>query len=212
MKKDQKFVITINRELGSGGRTIGEQLALRLNVPFYDKALIHMLQEKYGLTPEQIEVLKGQKHNWWEDFKRSMKIMPSYIAPKYVGEQINMPDFLITDDLFQSESEILKGIAEDGSCIIAGRSSFHIFRGHPNHLSIFIKASMPYRIARLVEKRGISPEQAQNIIAQVDEGRENYIKKYTNTSRYDARNYQLVLNMDDITPDEALDIIMKFIH
>ncbi len=212
MNKNQKFVITINRELGSGGRTIGEKLSHLLNVPFYDKALIQILEKEYKLTTEEIERLKGQKHNWWEDFKRSMKIMPSYVAPQYIGTNVSMPDFLITDDIFQSETEILRGIAEDTSCIIAGRSGFHIFREHPNHLSIFIKASMQYRINRLVEKRGITPKEAQSIIQQVDKGRENYIKKYTKTSRYDTRNYNLVITMDDITTDDALDIIMKYIQ
>ena len=65
MNKYEKFVITINRELGSGGRTIGEKLGKKLNVPFYDKALIKQLKEQYHLTVEQIEYLKGQKHNWW---------------------------------------------------------------------------------------------------------------------------------------------------
>ena len=65
MKQDEKFVITINRELGSGGRSIGEKLAKRLCVPFYDKALIQQLKEKYGLSTEEIERLKGQQHNWW---------------------------------------------------------------------------------------------------------------------------------------------------
>ena len=64
MKQDEKFVITINRELGSGGRSIGEKLAKSLGVPFYDKALIQQLKEKYGLSTEEIERLKGQQHNW----------------------------------------------------------------------------------------------------------------------------------------------------
>ena len=72
MKLTDRFVITINRELGSGGRTIGEKLAQRLGVPFYDKALIQGLKEKYGLTTDEIERLKGQQHNWWADFKRSL--------------------------------------------------------------------------------------------------------------------------------------------
>ncbi len=205
-------MISVNRELGSGGRTIGDTLAQRLNVPFYDKVLIQSLEKKYNLTTEEIERLKGQKHNWWEDLKRSMKIMPGYVSPQFLGEPASMPDFLITDDIFHSETEILKGIAEDGSCVIAGRSGFHIFRNHPNHLSIFIKASMQYRIARLVEKRGISSEEAQSIIKKVDKERENYIKRYTGTTRYDAHNYDLVITMDDITPDDAIDIIMKYIH
>jgi cytidylate kinase len=211
MNKYEKFVITINRELGSGGRTIGEKLSKKLNVPFYDKALIQQLKEQYQLTVEQIEFLKGQKHNWWADCKRSMMMMPNYVGPSYIGTPVNMPDFLITDEIFQTETEILKGIAEDGSCIIAGRSGFHIFRDHPNHLSILIQASMQHRIERLVRKREITYEQAREIIEQVDEARENYVKKYTGSSRYDTRNYDLVINMDDHTEDEALEIILKYI-
>ena len=164
MKLNEKFVITINRELGSGGRTIGEKLAKRLGVAFYDKALIQGLQEKYDLTIEEIERLKGQKHNWWADFKRSLKITPNYVAPQIISAKGSIPDFLITDDIFQSETEILKGIAEEESCVIAGRSGFFVFRDHPNHLSILIQAGMDYRISRLVERRGISREEAQRII------------------------------------------------
>lgn len=211
MNKNEKFVITINRELGSGGRTIGEKLGKKLQVPFYDKALIQQLKEQYNLTIEQIEKLKGQKHNWWADCKRTMMMMPNYVGPSFIGTPTNMPDFLITDDIFQAETEILKGIAEDGSCIIAGRSGFHIFRDHPNHLSILIQASMQHRIDRLVRKRSITPEKAKETIEKVDQGRENYVKKYTGSSRYDTRNYDLVINMDGHTEDEALEIILKYI-
>ena len=151
MKLTEKFVITINRELGSGGRTIGEKLAKRLEVPFYDKALIQGLKDRYHLSTEEIERLKGQRHNWWSDFKRSMMMVPNYMSPDYVPGKTPIPDFLITDDIFQTETEILKGIAADGSCVIAGRSGFHIFRDHPNHLSILIQASMDYRVSRVMQ-------------------------------------------------------------
>ena len=211
MKQDEKFVITINRELGSGGRSIGEKLAKSLGVPFYDKALIQQLKEKYGLSTEEIERLKGQQHNWWADFKRSLKLMPSYAAPQYISGKTAMPDFLITDDIFQAETEILKGIADDGSCVIAGRSGFHIFRDHPNHLSILIQASMDYRVSRLMKKQSISAEEARKIIDEVDEGRENYVKKYTGSSRYDTRNYQLVINVDGHSEDEIVEMILMYL-
>ena len=211
MKLNEQFVITINRELGSGGRTIGEKLAEKLGVPFYDKALIQSLQEKYQLTTEEIERLKGQKHNWWADFKRSLKIMPSYAAPQLISGKTAIPDFLITDDIFQSETEILKGIAADESCIIAGRSGFFVLRDHPNHLSILIQARLEYRINRLVEKRGISKKEAEKIINEVDTSRENYVKKYTGTSRYDTRNYDLVYNVEDHSEDEIVDLILRYI-
>ena len=97
MKKNEKFVITINRELGSGGRTIGEKLGVKLMVPFYDKELIQQLKDQYHLTVEEIERLKGQKHNWLADFKRSMMMMPNYVTPQYIGTPNSIPDFLLTD-------------------------------------------------------------------------------------------------------------------
>ena len=184
MKLDEKYVITINRELGSGGRTIGEKLAKRLGVPFYDKALIQQLEKKYDLTSEEIERLKGQKHNWWADFKRSLKIMPSFAAPQIIPGNTAMPDFLVTNDIFKSETEILKGICADESCVIAGRSGFYVLRDHPNHLSILIQAKMEYRVKRLMGRRGISEEEAVKIIKEVDKARESYVNKYTGTSRY----------------------------
>ena len=211
MTLKDRFVITINRELGSGGRTIGEKLAQRLGVPFYDKALIQGLKEKYGLTTDEIERLKGQQHNWWADFKRSLKIMPSFAAPNIIPSKTAIPDFLITNDIFQSETQILKGIAEDESCVIAGRSGFYVLRDHPNHLSILIQAPMEHRINHLVDKRGITPEEAKKIIKEVDKGRERYVKKYTGTSRYDTRNYDLVFNAANHTEDEIVDLILQYI-
>lgn len=211
MKLDEKYVITINRELGSGGRTIGEKLAKRLGVPFYDKALIQQLEKKYDLTSEEIERLKGQKHNWWADFKRSLKIMPSFAAPQIIPGNTAMPDFLVTNDIFKSETEILKGICADESCVIAGRSGFYVLRDHPNHLSILIQAKMEYRIKRLMDRRGISEEEAMKIIKEVDKARESYVNKYTGTSRYDTRNYDMVFNVENHTEDEIVDLIVHYI-
>ena len=212
MKLEEKYVITINRELGSGGRTIGKLLADRLGVPFYDKALIQELEKKYELTAQEIERLKGQKHNWWADFKRSLKIMPSFAAPQLIPGNSSIPDFLITDDIFQSEKEILKGIAADESCVMAGRSAFFVLRDHPNHLSILIQAGMEYRITRLMERRNISREEAMKIIKEVDRARERYVKKYTGTSRYNTRNYDLVITVDGHTEDEIVDLILQYIQ
>ena len=122
-----------------------------------------------------------------------------------------MPDFLITDDIFLAETEILKGIAADGSCVIAGRSGFHIFRDHPNHLSVLIQAPMDYRVSRIMQKRGISAKEARSIIDKVDEGRENYVRKYTGSSRYDTRNYQLVIDVDGHSEDEIVDMILIYL-
>ena len=111
----------------------------------------------------------------------------------------------------EAEKEILKGIAEEESCIIAGRSGFFVLRDHPNHLSILIQASMQHRIERVMRKEGLSREEAEKIIRKVDKMRENYVNKYCGTSRYDTRNYDLVISMDGKTEDEVAELIYNFL-
>ena len=211
MKKNEPFVITINRELGSGGRTVGRLLAEKLGVPFYDKALIKALQEKYNLTTEEIERLKGRKHSWWADVERILKIDSGVSMDYYLPNKGDAPDLLTTDEMFKTETMILQDLAVEGSCVVAGRSGFHVFRYHPNHLSILIQASMEFRVDRVARKQYISEDEARKIIDQVDKMRENYVKKYTGTSRYDTRNYQLVISADGKTEEEIADMIIRYI-
>ncbi|MBQ6768289.1 MAG: cytidylate kinase-like family protein [Prevotella sp.] len=212
MNTNEQFVITINRELGSGGRTVGRKLAEKLGVDFYDKALIKALEEKYHLTVEEIERLKGRKHNWWADFKRIIALGPAANDQHYykvaAGE---LPDLLTTDEMFEAEQEILLGIAQNESCVIAGRSGFYVFREHPNHLNVLIQAPMEQRLTRVMVKQEVFRDEAQEIIKKVDTMRENYINKYTDSSRYDTRNYDLVINMAGITEDQAVELIMSYI-
>jgi cytidylate kinase len=113
--------------------------------------------------------------------------------------------------VYKAEKEILLGIAEEESCVIAGRLGFFVFKNHPNHFSILIQASMPYRLERIMRKQGLNEAEAKKTIEKVDKMREAYVKKYANTSRYDSRNYNLVINMDGKTEEQAVDIILRTI-
>ena len=211
MNKNEKFVITINRELGSGGRTVGRLLAEKLGVPFYDKAVIKALQEKYNLTPAEIERLKGRKHSWWADVERILKIDTGMSMEYYLPKRGDMPDLLTTDEMFETEKLLLQDLAVERSCVVAGRSGFHVLRYHPNHLSILIQASMDFRVERVMRKQNMTEEEARKTIERVDKMRGNYVKKYTGTSRYDTRNYQLVITADGKTEEEIVDMIMQYI-
>jgi cytidylate kinase len=211
MNKNEKFVITINREMGSGGRTIGRKLAEKLGVEFYYKSVIKGLEKKFNLTAEEVEKQKGREHGWWASIKRQLTgsvVSSSPFLPKVADEA----ELLDTDDIFKAETEILKGIAEEESCVIAGRSGFFVFRDHPNHMNILIQASMPHRVQRVVSKQNITEEEARKAIEKVDKMRENYVNKYTGTSRYDTRNYDLVISMDRMSEDAAVAIIMDYIN
>jgi len=213
MNTKQPFVITISRELGSGGRTIGQKLAAQLGVRFSDKNLIKALMLRFNLTTYEIERIKAKDSNWFTDFLEMAAPMPG--TSSFVGfEAAGGNDWnrrISQKEIFEAEAEILKGIAHEGSCVITGRSGFHVLKDHPNKLNIFIIAPLEKRIERVMQKQGVSREEAATIIKSVDEGRERFVKRFAGVSRYDARNYDLVLNVAELTDDEAVHLILKFI-
>ena len=210
MKKSEKFVITINRELGSGGRTVGRILAEKLGVPYYDKPLTKALEDKFDLTHTQIEKLKGNNRSWWEDIKRVLALGEGAAnSSEYYDEENNR--YITSEAVLKAEREILQGIASEESCVIAGRSAFFAMADNPNHMSILIQASMEHRIKRVMAKQGLSEKEAKKAIEMVDETREEYMKNNAHTSRYDTRNYDLVVKMDDKTEEEVANAILAFI-
>jgi cytidylate kinase len=207
MNKNEKFVITINREVGSGGRTVGRKLAEMLGVKYCDKAVIDGLTKKFGLTPERIEEIKAQKKSWWNDINNYYQTLVNSTSQPMEAEVK-----LDNATMFETEKRIQQELAEQTSCVIAGRTGFMVFREWPNHLSVFIQASMDYRIKRIMDRQNVSMDEARSIITKIDATREAYIKKYEDTSRYDTRNYQLVISMDGLTEDDAAQIILDYIN
>ncbi len=213
MDINQKFVITISREIGSGGHTIGKKLADKLGVRFCDKDLIENLREKFGLTTYEIEHLKGEKKNWLSGFFEKINPIPprsvlNEPASVYLGR---IRKNVTTDDIHDAEAEILKAIAEESSCVIAGRSAFFVLADCPNKFDVFITASRDRRIERVMSKQQLTFETAAIIVDEIDKMRENYVKRYTGKSRYDARNYHLTLNMDELTEDQAVQVILTYL-
>ena len=191
MNKNEKFVITINRELGSGGRTVGRKLAEKLGVEFCDKLVVKGLQKEYNLSFEEIERQKGESSSWWTEVKRALNVAPGMVGSVGYAEAMNNEGMYppTTKEMFKTETKMLQDIAEQESLVVAGRSGFYIFRNHPNHLNILIQASMPFRVERVMRKQGLSED----------------------ASRYDTRNYDLVMTADGKTEDELVADILKFI-
>ena len=206
MNKNEKFVITINREVGTGGRTIGRKLAEKLSVKYCDKAIVDGLTQKFGLNIQRIEEIKAQKKSWWNDINNYYNILVNSTSQPMEAEVK-----IDNASMFETEKHILQEIATQTSCVIAGRTGFMIFREWPNHLNIFIQASMEHRVQRIMRRQNVDENEARDIIARLDKSRETYIKKYEDTSRYDTRNYQLVISMDDLSEDGAVDVIMSYI-
>ncbi len=210
MNKNEKFVITINRELGSGGRTVGRILAEKLGVPYYDKALAKPLEEKFNMTSDQIEHLKGNNRSWWQEVKRVL-ILGENAANSFEYYDEDKKELVTSEAVLKAEKEILHSIAIDESCVIAGRSAFFALNGYPNSLNVLIQASMEYRMNRVMAKQNLSEKEARKVIKEVDQSREEYLKNNAQTSRYDTRNYDLVIKMDGKTEEDAVKVILAYI-
>lgn len=210
MDKTKKFVITVNREMGSKGRTIAEKLAEKLNVRFYDKAVVDGLTKEFGVSVEELERVKAKKSNFWGDLYKSYihDRVQSRLDIHAVSSHLENKNKLLTSaKLHQAEERIMRDLAEEGSCVIAGRSGFHFFRDEPNSMHVFIQCSKEKRIQNLMTDRGITAENAEQLIDEVDRGRNVFTRKLSGSSRYDSRNYNLVLDVSDLTIDQAVDAI-----
>lgn len=210
MKTNERFLVTISRELGSGGRTVGQLLADRLGVKFYDKYLLQRLVKEFDLDEKAIEKLKGTKQGWWSEFCNKLTRTASSDPYRYGLDSAEVE--ATPDALYMAETRILGDIAAEESCVVAGRAGFYVLRSHPNMLRLCLRASAEHRVHRVMDRQGLTEAEAAETIRKVDEMRENYVKHYTGVSRYDVRNYDLVLNMDTLTEEDAVEIIMAYIE
>ncbi|MDY6436892.1 MAG: cytidylate kinase-like family protein [Bacteroidales bacterium] len=191
MKKD-KFIITINREYGSGGREIAEKLGALLGVKVYDKTLLARVEEEFGLDEEEVSNAKMKKTSWWSEFS---KFYTQFGSLTGIAKDYND---LTPRDIYAIQKKILLSLAAKESCIIVGRAGFHIFKNNPNALKVLLIADFDARVKHVAEKYDISEAAAKRRIKQVDKDREEYTKTYAGVSRYDARNYDFVINVTDI--------------
>ena len=212
MNTQNPFVITLSRQVGSGGHTVGKILAERLDVRYCDKYLLESLEKRFDLSADHIEKLKSEKKGWLAEIFSKVSPLPTLEALGYNSNYSK--DFtpeVTTDDIFKAEVEILKSFAQMGSCVVAGRLGFFVFRNHPNKLNMLVTASLENRIQRIMTKQGLPEEEAAKLIEKLDQARENYVQRYTGTSRYDARNYDLVINTDGHSEQEIADLILDYI-
>ena len=180
---DKKFVVTIGREFGTGGRQIAVELAKILGVEVYDKGLLRQLEERYNMTQEELDKVKAMKKSWWYE--------------------------TISQDLYNDEEFIVRSLAEKESCVILGRTGFHIFRDNPNAFKVFLIADKAFRRDKVARRLNINEGSADLLINKVDEARENFTHTFSGKSRYDARNYDLVLNVAGLEPKQIAEFIAE---
>lgn len=191
-----KTVITISREFGSGGRTIGRQLADRLGYRFYDRELVDEVAKRSGFSPEFIEE-NGEYAN-----AKSSLLFYLATARQYTAENLST-----NDQLYVFQTKLIEELAESGRCVIVGRCADYILRERTDCLHVFICADMESRAKRIVERYGENKKSPEKRLNEKDQKRKVYYRNYTGRLWGQAQNYDLCLNSGVLGIDTCVDLI-----
>ena len=132
MNKDEKFVITINRQYGTGGHDIGAAIAERLGIKLIDKQILQSVAEKFNMTEGEMKAIEDRRPSWWDDFVVFYK---SFIS---MDDELSVNREITSRQLFYAQAATMKQIAGQESCVVVGRCGFDIFKDYPNKLRLFI--------------------------------------------------------------------------
>lgn len=205
-----KFIVTIGREFGTGGRQIANKLGELLGVKVYDKRLLDDFKQRYNLTTEEMDRIRANKKSWWDDFVKYYQA--SRLWSNTPIAEVNEQPEVTSELLYHEEERILKELAEQESCVVLGRTGFHIFRDYPNAFKVFLIADKPFRRDKVARRLNINEGSADLLINKVDEARETFTKTFSDKSRYDARNYDLVVNVTGLEPEEIAQFVAECVQ
>ncbi len=193
-------VITISRQYGSGGHEIGEKLAEKLDIPFFDKSLIALAAKKSGLSEEVFADV---------DEKATSSLLYSMVMGSfaYGGRIAGANEMPINDKLFIIQSDIIRNAAAEGPCVIIGRCADYILRDFKHCLNVFIHADKAARVERAVSKNLAEASKVSDFITKKDKQRANYYNFYTNNRWDEVSNYDLTIDTSKFDVDTAVEII-----
>lgn len=184
-------IITISREFGSGGRTIGKMVAEKLGIPCYDAEIIQKMADETGFAPDYV--------------KEAGEYSPgSFLSAAFSNHMFGPTN---EDILWQHQYRVITELAEKGPCVIVGRCADYILEDKADCLKVFIHADMNFRAKRIVEVYGEREESPEERIKDKDKRRAAYHRFYTNMKWGYAQNYDLTLNSGVLGIDNCVDII-----
>ena len=190
-----KRIITISREFGSGGRFIGEEVAKKLGIAYYDKNIIGQIAEKSGLSPEYIQ----------ENAELSPK--KGLFAYAFSGRDITGKS--VEDMVYEVQRNIILELAEKEPCVIIGRNADYILKDRDDVLNVFIHGNMPEKTQRIIRLYNVDEKKAVKMMADTDKRRRTNYNFYTDQNWGKASNYTLCLNSSQLGYDRCEMIIME---
>lgn len=203
----EKFVITIARQYGSGGRTIGQMLAQKLGVHFYDKELMKLASDESGINESLFNTADEKvKHNVFAKmFKTENAYKGDVLSPK-------SDEFVSDDNLFNYQAKVVKELAENESCVIVGRCADYVLKDYDNVLSVFIHGPKDFCMREAAKKINLTGKELEKFIAKTDKERADYYKYYTGREWTDARNYDLCLDSSKLGFERCVEEIIAYMN
>lgn len=189
-------VITIARQYGSGGRSIGLMLAEKYGVPFYDKDIIRIASEESGIKEEYF----GRVDEYVS------KVKPSLFKRTYKGGLLSPADkdYVSEENLFNIQAKVIRDLAAKGSCVIIGRCSNYVLKDDPHALSLFVHASEEFRREKASEKLSMDGKKLEEFLVKDDKRKMDFYRRFTGGEWFDARNYDLCLNSSKLGYDKCI--------
>lgn len=203
MIQNTPYVITISRQIGSGGSYIGQRLASRLGITYVDREIVRQTAERLGTSEANLIAHDERITPFWK------ALLESSIYSNPEGYTIPPPDRITDKRLYQIESEIILDIAKHSSAVIIGRGGHYLLHKHPRHLSIFLHADITFRQQRIQETYHLSPADALKMIKDIDISRANYLHMITKKHWMDASQYHITLDTGILGLKLAEDIIVS---
>ena len=201
----ENIVITIARQYGSGGKTIGAMLAKELGINCYSREILKMASEEsgineglFGMSDEKIK-----KAPWFKILNRP-----------YDGELLTPEDrdFVSDDNLFNYQAKVIKELAAQESCVIIGRCADYLLRDDPDVIKLYFCAPKKDCVARVMNQNGLSEKEAERRIEKIDKYRAEYYRYYTGRDWNDARNYNFCLDTTSMSYEKLVEVVTNFIQ
>ena len=201
---EKKLVITISREYGSGGKEIGKAVANKLGIPFYDREIIELTAQKSGLSIDFVEETEQKIKN---KFLHNLAFGGYYSGADVAISRLSLPD-----KLFIATCDIIRNLADQGSCVIVGRCADYILKNRDDVINIFIYSDLDKKSERIAERKNIDIKSAEAEVKKTDKYRRNHYDYYTEREWGEKGNYHLCLNSGFLGVDKSVDIIVDAIN
>ena len=201
---DAKFVITVGRQFGSGGREVGRYIADKLGVAYYDKELLAEASKDSGVCAEFFERADERSPSCFDNL---FSFNPGYTMSPIMGTQSPISP----DNIYAMQCKVIMQLAKERSCVIVGRSADYVLRNHPCCINVFLHASIQSRVRRIMSRRDCgSEEEAAAIARKKDKLRANFYNYYTEKVWGSAASYDLSVDTTHLSVEEVGDLIIEY--